>query len=298
MRHFFSPLLFAALLTSSSMQASAPVMGFQAWENDLKKRLEAKDQEEYRNFSESAPEHVKNFYRANHTFQTLDFVLQKHAQYLPLRRQQMDLWEAIEMFNTIVDESDPDIDLPQCYHLYQTAEALRKDGHPKWLILTGFIHDLGKILALYGEPQWAVVGDTFPVGCAYADQVVFPEYFSDNTDMWIPEFQTPYGIYSPQCGFKNLIMSWGHDEYLYQVVKDYLPAEAGYTIRFHSFYAAHRHGGYDYLMDNYDREMLPWLNLFSKYDLYSKSSEKLDIESLKPYYSELIKEFFPDPIGW
>ena len=38
----------------------------------------------------------------------------------------------------------------------KTAEAFRRDGHPDWLILTGFIHDLGKILTSYGEEQWAV----------------------------------------------------------------------------------------------------------------------------------------------
>ena len=44
-----------------------------------------------------------------------------------------------------------------------------------WLILTGLIHDLGKILALKGEPQWAVVGDTFITGCQPASHVVFGE---------------------------------------------------------------------------------------------------------------------------
>jgi len=50
-------------------------------------------------------------------------------------------------------------------HLLQTAEAIRRDGHPRWFILTGLIHDLGKILCLWGEPQWAVVGDTNPGAC-------------------------------------------------------------------------------------------------------------------------------------
>lgn len=38
-----------------------------------------------------------------------------------------------------------------------------------WFHLTGFIHDLGKLLLLprFGEPQWAAVGDTFPVGCRF-----------------------------------------------------------------------------------------------------------------------------------
>ena len=45
-------------------------------------------------------------------------------------------------------------------------------------------------------------------------------------------------------------LSWGHDEYLYQVVKDYLPEEALYMIRYHSFYAGHREGAYDHLMND------------------------------------------------
>jgi hypothetical protein len=61
-------------------------------------------------------------------------------------------------------------------------------------------------------------------------------------------------------------MSWGHDEYLYQVVKNYLPPEAGYIIRYHSFYPAHLHGAYDYLMSAHDKQMLPWLELFRSYD--------------------------------
>jgi hypothetical protein len=63
----------------------------------------------------------------------------------------------------------------QIEHLLETAEAIRKDGRPWWFILTGLIHDLGKILCLYGEPQWAVVGDRLPVGCACSDKIVYPE---------------------------------------------------------------------------------------------------------------------------
>ena len=58
--------------------------------------------------------------------------------------------------NTLVDDSDPDIDLSQSDHIFQTAEAIRADGHPDWFVLTGLMHDVGKILCLFGEPQWAV----------------------------------------------------------------------------------------------------------------------------------------------
>jgi len=49
-------------------------------------------------------------------------------------------------------------------------------------------------------------------------------------DFLISEYQTEYGICIPSCGLDALIMSWGRDEYLYQVVKDYLPKEASYII--------------------------------------------------------------------
>ncbi len=257
-----------------------------------------KPQHHYRIYDETSPEHVKEFYRSNHTFQTLDFVLKKREQYLSLNRQKMGIWEAMEVFDTLIDESDGDLNLPQRYHLFQTAESLRKSGQPRWLILTGLIHDLGKILAFYEEPQWAVVGDTFPVGCAYSGKIVFPEYFENNSDILNPLYQTKLGIYSPGCGLDHVLMSWGHDEYLYHVVKDYLPKQAAFIIRYHSFYAAHLEGAYEYLMNEEDQEMLPWLQLFSAHDLYSKTDEPLDIQALLPYYQELVAEFFPSKLKW
>jgi inositol oxygenase len=260
--------------------------------------IDEKSQTDYRRFDDTTPEHVKNFYRMNHTYQSLDFVLQKKQDYLLPKRHSMGIWEAVKLMDTLVDESDPDLTLPQSYHAYQTAEALRRDGYPRWLILAGFIHDLGKILTFYGEPQWAVVGDTFPVGCAFSDKIVFPEYFALNPDVIQSKYQTPEGIYNPGCGFDSLNMSWGHDEYLYHVVKDYLPAEAAYVIRYHSFYAAHREGAYRHLMNAQDHEMMQWLKLFSHYDLYSKNDQLLDVDALKPYYEELVAEFFPPQIRW
>jgi len=91
---------------------------------------------------------------------------------------------------------------------------MRRDGCPRWMILTGFIHDLGKCLCLYGEPQWGVVGDTFPVGCAWSKDIVFHEYFARNPDRNVPEYQTRYGIYQPNCGLENVHMSFGTDGYI------------------------------------------------------------------------------------
>jgi inositol oxygenase len=254
--------------------------------------------EDFRKFDESAPAGVREFYRENHARQTRQFVQEKKRQYAGKGRAQMGIWEACEYLNTLVDESDPDTDLSQIQHLMQTAEAIRRDGHPRWMVMTGFLHDLGKVLCLYGEPQWAVVGDTFPVGCAWSGKIVFPEFFDANPDSRVPEYQTRLGVYKEGCGLSNVDLSWGHDEYLYHVVKDYLPLEGQYMIRYHSFYPWHKEGAYEYLMDDQDRKMLPWVRTFNPYDLYSKSAAPPNVAALKPYYEELISDFFPARIAW
>lgn len=287
--------------------------GIGAWEADLLRRYPAdgapaerpsaagepeKPHEAFRNYDADARPTVREFYRLNHRFQTYDFVQQKRAEYLPLQKRQMSVWQALEFLNTLVDDSDPDTDLSQIEHLMQTAEAIRQDGHPRWFVLTGLIHDLGKILCLFGEPQWAVVGDTFPVGCAFSDKVVFPEFFADNPDRDNPAYSSDLGIYEPNTGLANVMMSWGHDEYLYHVVREHLPEEALSIIRYHSFYAAHREGAYGHLMDEHDRELFHWVRAFNPYDLYSKSDQPPAVQSLKPYYEDLIAEFLPAELHW
>lgn len=255
-------------------------------------------QEDFRKFDDSAPAGVREFYRLNHTFQTRDFVLQKKKQYGAKQQRRMGMWEAMEFLNTLVDDSDPDTSLSQIEHNLQTAEAIRRDGHPRWMVLTGLIHDLGKVLCLFGEPQWAVVGDTFPVGCAYSDKIVFPEMFRDNPDSKVLEYRTKLGIYPEHCGMDNVDLSWGHDEYMYQVSKEYLPEEALYMIRYHSFYPGHRERAYDHLLNDKDRQLFEWVRTFNPYDLYSKSAERPKVEEVRSYYEDLISEYFPDKISW
>jgi inositol oxygenase len=276
-----------------------PLKHVEEWDEFVAGRYrEGKDQSEFRNYDREANPSIAEFYRQNHTGQTLAFVLEKEREYGSLGRGKRSIWEAADYLNTLVDESDPDTDLSQIQHLMQTSEAIRKDGHPRWMVLTGFLHDLGKVLCLYGEPQWAVVGDTFPVGCRYSDEVVFADYFALNPDAQVPEYQTLNGIYEPHCGLDKVHMSWGHDEYIYRVTKRYLPEPAQYMLRYHSFYPAHRHGAYKHLMSAHDEEMFAWVRKFNPYDLYSKGAAKPQIDELRPYYEDLIAEFFPAQIDW
>jgi inositol oxygenase len=276
-----------------------PLANLEQWEGFVKERYNPeKKKEDFRQHNDDAPACVREFYLLNHTYQTLGFVRRKKREYLSLSRLRMGVWEAMEYLNTLIDDSDPDTDLSQIEHLLQTAESIRRDGHPRWFVLTGLVHDLGKILCLFGEPQWAVVGDTFPAGCAWSDRIVYPEFFRANPDAAVPEYQTKLGIYTDGCGLDAVDISWGHDEYLYHVVKDYLPEEGLYMIRYHSCYPIHQEGAYDYLMNDHDKEMFRWVDAFNPYDLYSKGHSKPDVEKLKPYYQELIAEFFPPQLSW
>ena len=262
----------------------------------LKKVNLQKSKEEFRNYDNPERDTVREFYRLNHKYQTYDFVMEKQKEFLQFNRKKMKVWEAMEFLNTLVDDSDPDTDLDQLQHLLQTAEAIRADGHPDWFILTGFIHDMGKVLCLFGEPQWAVVGDTFPVGCAHSDKIVYPEFFDANPDSKDERYNTKYGVYEHGCGLNNVHMSWGHDEYLYQIVKDYMPEPALYMIRYHSFYAQHRENAYDHLLDDHDREMFEWVKKFNPYDLYSKAPKPPVVSELRSYYEDLIAKYLPEEV--
>lgn len=282
-----------------STVANGPLESLDQWDDDVRARYRTdRKKEEFRVYDDKTPQVVRDFYKLNHENQTLEFVLGKKAQYTPLNHAEMSIWEAMEKLDKLVDDSDPDTDLSQIDHNLQTAEAMRADGHPRWMILTGFIHDLGKVLTLFGEPQWAVVGDTFPVGCRWSNKIVYPEFFENNPDSGNPELMSPYGVYDEQIGLDNIHMSWGHDEYLYHVTKAYLPEPAQYMIRYHSWYSAHRELDYQYLMSDHDLEMMNEVRKFNPYDLYSKSAAKPDRVALEPYYKELIAEFFPATIKW
>ena len=48
-------------------------------------------------------------------------------------------------------------------------------------------------------------------------------------------YSTEYGMYEPNCGLDNVLISWGHDEYLYRVLKNHgttIPEEGLAMIRY------------------------------------------------------------------
>lgn len=242
-----------------------------------------KDKAKFRRY-EDACERVEDFYREQHEKQTVAYNLKARNDFRSKVRAEMTIWEAMEMLNTLIDKSDPNTSLTQLEHSFQAAEAMRHDGHPRWMQLTGLIHELGKLLFFFNaRGQWDVVGDTFPVGCAFNERIIYFDTFKGNPDHDHEIYGTKYGIYSPGCGMDKIMLSWGHDEYLYHVVKDQstLPEESLAMIRYHSFYPWHTAGAYMEFMDEKDKSMLKAVRAFNTYDLYSKSERVPKLEDVK-----------------
>ncbi|XP_066144300.1 inositol oxygenase [Euwallacea fornicatus] len=249
-------------------------------------------------------ERVRLTYIDMHTNQTVDFVKGKHEKWCGFNTFKSTMKDALIRLNELVDESDPDMDIPNIVHAFQTAERIRRDyPNDDWFHLTGLIHDAGKVMAFYDEPQWCVVGDTFLVGADWAPSIVYRNTsFENNPDGKNPKYNTKYGMYQPNCGLDNLLISWGHDEYLYRMLKHNkakLPEQALKMIRFHSFYPWHTGGDYGHFMTETDQnETKNWVLTFNQYDLYTKSSNIPDIEALWPYYESLIEKYIPGELEW
>jgi inositol oxygenase len=269
-----------------------------------------KQQHDFRNYKDSARQaRVEAVYKEQHEKQTVEFVQAMHREYNQLNKCKMTMWETLLYLNGFVDDSDPDTNLSQMAHALQTAEAIRKDYPTEdWFQVVGLIHDLGKLLGitdpdlgLVGLPQWAVVGDTFPVGCKFDESIVFHKHFEGNPDNSDERYNSKYGMYAPNCGLENVLFSWGHDEYIYQVCvrnKSSIPKEGLYMLRFHSFYPWHRNGAYGHLTNEEDERLLEWVLKFNQYDLYSKSDEIQVTDELLRYYKNIVDKYFPGKLNW
>ena len=253
---------------------------------------------------------VRQHYLKMRKYQTVDYVKRMQKKYLTYDKP-LDLWDAMTQLNQLIDVSDPDLDLPNVQHLIQSAEAIREDNRPDWMQLVGLIHDLGKVMFLWGsdvdgtsqDEQWGMVGDVFVVGCALPDSCVYPEFNELNPDMKDGRYNTENGIYNEGCGLDNLDLAWGHDEYLFQVLSNHkenkIPEAGMAMIRYHSFYPWHSGGSYSKLLNQKDAQYLEWIKDFNRYDLYTKSNKIYELEEIKDYYQPIAEKYLgKGPIYW
>ena len=242
---------------------------------------------------------VREHYREMRTKQTPEFVEYVKKKYSYSSPINLYSWEdLLDALSRFVDVSDPDLTLPNEVHLFQTAEKMREDGKPDWMQVVGVLHDIGKCIYLRGcdedgtslKKQFAIAGDTWVVGYPLPVSAIFPEF-------------QPAGEkreYKPGCGLRNCLVSYGHDEYLFNILENSeLPVEALYMVRFHSLYPWHAGGAYTELEDDLDREMKPWVQEFNKYDLYTKRDvpyTEEELRKLREHYLGLIHKFLPREI--
>src|SRR4051794_25584810 len=103
-----------AFLMRAADQSAQPLQSLDQWDDYVASRYQpGKSEEEFRHYSADENPGVAEFYRQNHAYQTVDFVLAKRAEYLRLKRGKKSIWEAADYLNTLVDDSDPDTDLSQ-----------------------------------------------------------------------------------------------------------------------------------------------------------------------------------------
>lgn len=258
------------------------------------------------------------FYRLNHARQTVDFVKRQAASFSGLTRARMDVWQALELCDELREYEaalhgaagggvDPDFPLRE--HALQTAEACRL-AFPQhdWMALVGLLHGLGKLLAhraLGAEPQWAVCGESFPVGCPFHPAVVHAHLFQANPDRRRRAYASPTGVYQPGCGLQAVCMSWSGAEYLYMVLavnRTRLPPEALFLVRFQKFAALLRPGRpYAELLSEFDRGMLPMLRSFVELAAYRRREVpgRLEGAALREHYAALLDKYIPQgQIGW
>lgn len=250
---------------------------------------------------------VFDLYRKARRRQTVAHVQRLRATYAPAASHghSFGVWEALEHLQRFVDVSDPDVRLPNALHAFQTAERLRRAQQPEWMQVVGLLHDCGKVLYLRGcdgdgtsvAEQWSIVGDTFVVGEPLPECLVYGRELNDLHE------DDALHAYPDKCGLDACLVSYGHDEYLYQILRTQssLPREGLAAIRYHSLYAWHTGGAYSRLENEYDRCVKGWVRVLNAADLYSKEDVPLsegEVAELKAYYTPLVAKFVPPVLMW
>ena len=252
-----------------------------------------------------ASDRVKENYRLARINQSIPYVKNKILEFNGREKSSMSIWTVLDTLSSFIDISDPDVSIPNAHHAFQTAEGARKNNEPGWFQVTCLLHDLGKIMYLWGNDktgtslthQWGIVGDTYILGCKIPDTIVYPEFNQDQPNATHSEL----GIYNKHCGLDNCFITWGHDEFMYRVLlnnKNTLPKEALYIIRYHSLYLD-ENNEYTQFENEIDVKMKPWVQKFNTYDLYTKENIEVSIDELKSYYKTLINTYFiKDVLRW
>lgn len=201
---------------------------------------------------------------SRHRSQTLEDVAALNEKYKTPAIGKMMVSEAVMKLNLVTDPTDKELyEVTQWGHCVQVVVMMEREGVTnEEFLVSGLVHDLGKILLHTGEDPANVVCDNFPVG-------VYPE----------------------KSGLDNVVFQWNHDEFGYMRLKNHMPEHLAKLIRYHSINPStlkYLSAADTWLYEKY-------LRPFRRYDKLSKSvteMPQIDVDK----YMKLLDKWFPSPI--
>jgi hypothetical protein len=152
----------------------------------------------------------------------------------------IETWLAIEKLAQVSDPTDKQLyTVSQWVHTLQVIEGMENDKvKDEMMYVSGWLHDLGKLLLITNEDPANIVCDNYVI----------------------------HG--QKNIGLNNCVLNWNHDEFIYLKLKDIIPKDYLWLIRYHSINIKQCS---DYF-DNYDKKMIEKLLIpFKKYDKQTKS---------------------------
>lgn len=190
---------------------------------------------------------------ARHNAQTADTVANLRRKYASPILGQVSPWSLIEKLAQCIDPTDQRLlGASQQLHILQMIDAMESEGTAtEELLLVTLLHDLGKVLLLTGEAPENVV-------C----------------------MNKPVSVCEPGGGLDNCVFQWNHDEFAYSRLRNYLPDELSWLVRYHSIVLS----TCEQYMDARDRDYYErYLRSFSRYDHETKSIVYLPQRNLEDY---------------
>lgn len=220
------------------------------------------EMESFRAFRERA----RNI-ETRHKAQTLETVTVLRKKYARALLGKASIWDIITQLAFCIDPQEVRLGCTsQLTHVLQVLDAMDRDGvdDPDMLV-AALIHDIGKVMLLYGEA---------------------PEHVESGGH------KAPLGDPEPGVGLDNCDFQWDHCDIAYSRLKDYVPDHIAWLLRYHGISVS----ACEPFMDVRDRKYLKeYLRIFARYDDDAKSLYSLPQFSIDRY-RELIQERFPKEI--
>jgi len=220
---------------------------------------------------------IKNFNRYNaakihmiHNSQTIIQSNELKQKYESPILGKIMIWDLIWILRQCIDESDGNLKgINQLQHVLQVVEELKNNNcfDDDILFTAAITHDLGKLITV-------ILPDEDPANVMCLNKVLSSS--------------------GPGCGLDNCIIQYNHDEFIYSRIKDYVPYEVSWIVRYHSLNKKYD----EYMNDNDIYLWNKYMIMFRKCDLYTKKADDV-VNITKLYeYKNRIMDLFPEPINF